>query len=305
MVFVKGFQAFGNRVFLVERFGNHHAKGVFQRPSGHVQEFQDVVKRSRIGFFFFQNGKHFFQVFAENFGFQQSFAGLCPQPVAFYGIDFPVVGNEPEGLGQRPRGEGVGTETGMHQRYGRFKKGMLQVRIVTAQLPGGKHPFVNHGFGGKADDVKIRFSGNVRMENFVLGYFADDIQFAFQVFLFQAAPVYKNLFNQRLGALGYFAQHFRMHRHTAYFRGLQPFLLCSCLQDFQAGPGSLFITGQKQQAGTVRSGRGNIYSQLFFYVIVGNLQQNAGAIAAHIVCPFGAPVVQVAQYFQSPLHDVV
>ncbi len=110
MVFIKSFQAFGDRILIIPRFRDQHAEGMSKGFAGKYQEFKNIVERSRITFLRFDHREDLFQIFADNAGFHERFACIHPHPVALDGIDLPVMAQITERLGQIPGGKSIGRE---------------------------------------------------------------------------------------------------------------------------------------------------------------------------------------------------
>ena len=87
-----------------------------------------------------------------------TFAGAHPVAVAADRVDFAVVGDAAERLGEAPRREGVGGEAGVDQGKTRGQRGVAQVLEELGQLVGCQHALIYEGLGVEAGDVGIRFT---------------------------------------------------------------------------------------------------------------------------------------------------
>ena len=80
----------------------------------HHQIFQYIVEITRVGQIIATNGFDQFQFFiAEDFRYQVFLLGLPPVQVSSYRVDFAIVGNVAEWLGQFPLGDRVGRKPGV------------------------------------------------------------------------------------------------------------------------------------------------------------------------------------------------
>ncbi len=108
---VKRLVGFGNIIVLADRFGDQQGLGHRRRTAGANQQFKDVVECGGIGAARLDHRLHIMGLAAEGGGSHADLVRLHPVDVAAQGVDFTVVSQHAERLGQTPFGEGVGRET--------------------------------------------------------------------------------------------------------------------------------------------------------------------------------------------------
>src|SRR5690554_7236405 len=126
-----------------------------QGTPGHKQKLQYIIQRSRIALTRFHHREELLQILPKQITFKQTFTGLHPQAVAFYGIDLSVVGHHSERLGQIPGRESIGAETRMHQSNRTLQARLLQVEVIRTQLLRREHPLVYKSLARQAGNVKM------------------------------------------------------------------------------------------------------------------------------------------------------
>ena len=105
---------------LLPGFGDHGDHGMRHGVPGHHQVLQTIIEHGGITAGIIHHREYLFHI-REVWRLGLAFPCIQPVDVAPYGIDFPIVHDVPVGMGPCPAGEGVGAETGMHQRHGRCK----------------------------------------------------------------------------------------------------------------------------------------------------------------------------------------
>ena len=130
---------------VLPRLGDHHQDRVRQRPTAQVQQLQDLVERRRVGGAVAADRKEAFKVARDHLTGKLALA--CPHPVAIAlkGVDLAVVGDQPVGVGQRPRGEGVCREARVDQGQLGGEAAVRQVGEEQLELTSGEHALVDHG----------------------------------------------------------------------------------------------------------------------------------------------------------------
>ena len=144
VVLVEGAHVGVERVVVLPGGRQHHQDGVRQAAAGQVQQLQTLVEGAGVRIAGRGDRQQRLEL-AEQFGAQTSFAGLQPVAVALDGVDLAVVGQQAEGLGQRPAGERVGGETRVHDGHARRHPLVVEVREEPGQLHGGQHALVGDG----------------------------------------------------------------------------------------------------------------------------------------------------------------
>src|SRR4029077_20570121 len=83
-----------------------------------------------------------------------SLARRHPVDVAAQRVDLPIMRHHPERMGERPAREGVRREALMHEREGAFETRIAQIRVVSAELRGQHHAFVDGRAAGDRNGVE-------------------------------------------------------------------------------------------------------------------------------------------------------
>ena len=91
-----------HRFVRAPRLGDHHEHGERQRTPGHVEEFEHLIETGGVRIAFEHDRKQLLQVVAEQIRFAQGFARAHPVRIAAQRVDFAVVGDIAERLGERP-----------------------------------------------------------------------------------------------------------------------------------------------------------------------------------------------------------
>ena len=146
------------RVILIERtalfahqriagpcFRHEHHHRVRQRVAALHKEFERVVEAGGVRLSFIGNRPQLLDVLAELLGGDRGLTRGHPVNVAAQRVDFAVMRDHAVGMRQRPRREGVGRKTLMHQRQRGFEIRLVQVGIILAELIGEEHALVDDG----------------------------------------------------------------------------------------------------------------------------------------------------------------
>ena len=98
------------------------------------------------------------------------FAGMDPVTVAANGINFSVVGDHPEGVGEGPSREGVGAVALMENGQSGFVSGILEVEVEAFELGAREHAFVDEKAGAEGGNIEGRGAiGSTAVFDFVAG----------------------------------------------------------------------------------------------------------------------------------------
>ena len=123
--------------------GNHHHRRVGQGPSGEEEQLEDVVEGGGIRAVGSDHRDHFLQVFPEQLTGELRFASSHPVDVSPEGVDLPVVGYQPEGMGKWPAREGVCREPRVDEGHRGLESLVDQVGKEVRDLVGDQHPLVD------------------------------------------------------------------------------------------------------------------------------------------------------------------
>ena len=291
------------------RFRNHHHHGVGQGVACHVQVFQAVVEHGRVAARIVDDGEDFFHI-REEVRFRLAFTGVEPVDIALDSVDFPIVDDITVRMGPGPAGEGIGTETGMDEGHGCDEVQVRQVEEEVAQLHGRQHALVDDGLRRQAGDVEVRAVFLAFRDDGFFGQFADDVQFPFKVHLGLHGRVFADEDLQEMGTrlFGDIADQAFIDRDVAPAEDGQAFGADDVFKGFHLFLAERFIAVGKNHADAVFAfvGQGKAQDFTFtFKELVRNLDQDAGAVAAVGVGPFGTAVTEVFQDGQGIVDDAV
>ena len=239
MILVEGFQVFADGVLVVERFRHKHGHGVRQAQAGHDEEFQGIVQRGTITHAGLQDGPDLPDVAQRRSG-KHALASLHPAAVATYGIDFAVMGQQPERLRQAPRGESIGAETRMHQSQPAGEIRLREVSEVLAHLRGRQHSFIYDVLARKRDDVEILVT------DAPFYFLTNKIEAPFEV-LHVRGPGHEHLLDVRLRGRSLAPEYGRVHRHIAQVHEFQTLAFNLFHHDAQDSRLLFLVFGQEHQ----------------------------------------------------------
>jgi len=98
------------------------------------------------------------------------FTGMDPVTVAANRINFSVVGDHAEGVGEGPSRESVGAVALMENGQSGFVSGILEVEVETFELGAGEHAFVDEKAGAEGGNIEGRGAiGCAAVFDFVAG----------------------------------------------------------------------------------------------------------------------------------------
>jgi hypothetical protein len=244
----------------------------------------------------------------------RSAASVHPVDVAAHGVDLAIMGDQPIGVRQLPAGEGVGREALVdHGNRGRGQR-VAQILVEAADLTREQQALVHHGAGREARHVQLVEAGKPFLFRHVgkriLRLLADGEQLALECVLIGAAFAAPD---DRLANHGHLVQYGlaqtrRVDGHIAPANQLLTFLDD---QLFEMGHGKVArsrITRQEAHGDAImtrlrqsdaRAG-GPVTQQ-----IVGNLNQDAGAIAQQRVGAHRAAMIDLQQYLETTRNGLV
>ena len=174
VVFVKGAAVRVHQRVVVPGLGNHHHGGVAERIAAGHQQFQGIVEGRRIRGAVADQGPELFQIRTQ----LRRLHGLAPRrhpvDVAAQRVDLAVVAEEAEGLGQAPRGKGVGGKALVHQRQRGLGPFILEVAIIARQVGRQHHGLVaNRARRQRRHVIAVGVRHTARPEH-MMGLLADD-----------------------------------------------------------------------------------------------------------------------------------
>ena len=130
----------------LESLRHHHHHGVREGTAGCREDFNHVVEVGTIRALHVADGVNQFQfLLAEKAVLEQCRFAAHAVDIACDGVDFTVVRDVAERLGEFPFGRGVGRKPRMHQGECTFEGLLLQVEVIRFELSRGQLPFVDEG----------------------------------------------------------------------------------------------------------------------------------------------------------------
>ena len=310
MVLVEGLALRVHSLVPAPGLGNHHEHGVRQFAPGHVQKLKHVIERGGVAAVFHHDRQDLLQVLAKQRRLAQGLARAHPVDVAAQCVDFAIVRDEAERVRQRPRREGVGRKTRVHQRQRRFHLCIAKIQEQALDLIRCEHALVHHRARRQARDIKQGTLGVVRFRDGILDALADDIKLALEGgFIRQRrSPADKDLPENRLGGARRGGGRGVVRGHIAPAQRRLSFLAHNRLKYPLAFFSLHFVAWQKHQARAVitRLRQQNIQLAAFaFEKTVRNLQQDTGAITGIDLAAAGAAMLQVLEDGQGLADDGV
>jgi hypothetical protein len=185
---------------------------------------------------------------------------------------------------------------------------VFQVRVEQRKLGSGQESLVDDRPAGEAGDVELAGVDVVPGGDLLLGEAADDVELPLEGFPLVGSAPEEYLADPRPRGPGEITEDRWVDRHLAPpedrapFRGRDPF------EGPGASPGERFVHGEEEHPRGVLAARRKVEPVTRAHLAeegVGDLEEEAGAVAGGLVAPQGAPVLQVDED-PDPLldHDV-
>ena len=194
-------------------FGDQHGFGHGGRAARADQHFEHRIQRARIRSAAGDDRLDVFGHVAKGGRGHADLMALHPVDVALQRVDFAVMGQHAEGLGQPPLREGVGRIALVIDREGAFETLIFQIGIEDRHLFGQHHALVDDRPAGQAAEIAARDPGGGH------GLFdaaTDDVELALELFVVDVLfAADQDLFDLGARRIGLFAQHRGIHRHMA------------------------------------------------------------------------------------------
>ena len=181
-------------------------------PDAH-QRLEDIVERRGIRAAGLHDGLHRLHLLAIDGRRHPRLMGLHPVEIALQRVDLAVMGDDAEGLGQMPGGEGVGGIALVIDREIRDEALVQQIGIEGRQLLRQEHALVDDRAAGEGADVEIL---DALLDHRLLDAPADQIEVDLELLLVHAAAVADHdLLDLGPGRIGLLADDVDVHRHLA------------------------------------------------------------------------------------------
>ena len=278
--------------------GDHHHHRVRDRAAAEHEQLEHVVERRRVRPAVADDRDDLLQVVAEQLRGELRLAGAHPVDVAAQRVDLAVVGDHPVRVGELPARERVGREAGVHERQARGDARVAQVGEVARQLGRGQHPLVDHR---PAREARHRELG----AGLALDHPADHVQLALERFLVLdlLGGLDHHLADQRRGQPGGVADVALVDRDVAPPDRPLALGLDRPLDHLLEHGAALGIGRQVEDADAVAAGRRQLDPDRGAHERVGDLDQDAGAVAGVRIRALGAAVLEVLERVERLLDD--
>ena len=139
--------------------GDEHLLYVSQGSATLEEQLVGVVEAGRVGQARLEEGKDIGETIAPHSGGSSPLPGFHPGTVGLDGVDLPVVGQHPEGLGVLPGRKGVGGEPLMKDGEGRLETRIAKIPVEVGDMAGGEQPLVDDGPAGRRGYGQTRHLG--------------------------------------------------------------------------------------------------------------------------------------------------
>jgi hypothetical protein len=277
--------------------------------AGEIEEFDGVVERRRVRAAGFDNGEDLLQIVAPDAGGHDGLAGGHPVGVAADGVDFAVVAEVAERVGEGPSGEGVRGEALVDHGQGRDAFGVGEVLKELLDLGGEEEPFVDDGAAAERGDVEEVLVADVGGADFVFDALADDVEFAFELdFGEGGGAADEDLFDVGLGGAGDAADGVDVEGGVAPAEDFEAFFADYPFEDTLDEQAGGPFDGQEDETDAVLAGGGEgeaDFGTLAREEGMGDLYKKAGAIAGFRIAAAGAAVGEIDEDLHAFRDDVV
>ena len=209
VVFVEGAAIDVHGVDVLPGRRHQHAQATEQVHAAGHQQLKHVVHARGVGTDAVDQRAELLQVGDQLVGELQA-TRLRPVAVARDGVDFAVVGQEAERLGQRPLGQGVGREALVEHRDGGLQALVVEVRIEAGQVGRHHQTLVDQGLRREAAHVVVGVGGVAHR-----GAAAGAEQLHGEGGIRQALATDEHLLDLRQACQGQLTEHRGIHRHLA------------------------------------------------------------------------------------------
>ena len=154
VIFVEGALVVAHDEGGAEGLGDHHHQGVGQGVARADEQLQHIVQGPGIRSVGIDDRQGVLQMRPQQGRGKHGLAHAHVDRVAAQGVDLAVMGGQAEGLGQRPRRQGVGGKTFVEHGKGRGAILVRQVGIEFAQPGAGEHALVDDAPAGAAGHIE-------------------------------------------------------------------------------------------------------------------------------------------------------
>ena len=291
----------GQVVAVLVGLRDHHHHRVRQRAAGQHEQLEHVVERRRVRAAGAHDRKHLRQVVAEQLGGELRLARAHPVDVAAQRVDLAVVGDHPVRVRELPARERVRREARVHQRQRRLGPRVGQVGVVAEQLRGGEHPLVDDRPAAEGRDDELLAGGD-------LGHPADHVELALERVLVRrqlAGRGHDEVLDVRRVQVCGDADVVLVDGHVAPADDALALGDDGVDQELLERFAALAVARQEADADAVGAGRREVLLDDSTDEVVGQLEQDPGAVAGVRVGARGAAMLEVLERDDRALHGLV
>ncbi len=310
VIFVEGAALLIHQRIAGPRLRNHHHHGVRERVAALHQEFERVVEAGGVRLAFIGDRPEPADVLAVEVRAHRRLPRRHPVDVAAQRVDLAIMGDHPVGMRQRPGREGVGRETLVHECERALEIRLVQVGVVLAELVGEEHALVDHGAARQRARVIAGHAAVAALIDRLRDRLAQDVELALELLvgLGNAVAADEDLHVSGFGRLDRGAERRIVGRHVApaeQHHAFAPDLLGDDALDHLP---PCRILWHEQRADGVFAGGGQLEADLGGLAReegVGDLHQDAGAVAEARIGADGAAMLEIAEHAQRVGDDLM
>ena len=288
----------------VPGLGDHHHDRVLDRATGHGQQLERVVELARVRPQLVDHRAELADVGAVVRAAELRLAGPHPVDVAAQRVDLAVVRAEAEGLGQVPPGQDVGGEAGVDHGEPGDGHRVAEVRVEGGELVGGEHPLVDERAAAEARNVEA-VAGQPDRVTAPLDDPPEDVEAALQGVALEAEGADEEPADDRHPGQGGRSGARRLHRDVAPAEQPEPLVVAGGGDQRLAVRAGRGVLGEEDHPHPVGARRREREAGVPAQNGVGELDQDAGAVAAQRVRTGGTAVAEVAECLQAGADDLV
>ncbi len=282
------------------RLRDHQHHRVRERIAAHHEQLDRVVERRRVRLPVVDQRPDLVEIVLENARRDAVLARADPVDVAAQRIDLAVVADEAERVREVPRGERVRREALVNHRERRHHRLVAKVHVVLADLMREQHSLVDQRARRHRRHVELLAVAKLQRLDRVAGFLADDVELALErVLVHVVGPARdEHLPDHGLHFLRAHRQPGVVRRHVAPAEQHLSFARDRALDLLLARHPRRRLLRQEHHADAVLTDGGQRQSLAAADATkerVGNLDQDARAVALQRVGAGGAAVGEVAQ----------
>ena len=279
--------------------GHHHHHRVRDRAPAEHEQLEHVVEDRRVRSALADDRDHLLEVVAEQLGGELRLPRPHPVDVAAERVDLAVVGDHPVRVGELPARERVRREPRVDEREPARHARVPEIGEVPRELRRGQHPLVDHRPAREARQRQVAPGG-------ALDHAADHVQLALERVLVRdlVRGRDQHLADHRRRQPGGLAHVALVDRHVAPPDRALPLGLDRVLDQLLEHDAPLGVLRQVAHADAVAAGRRQLDAgDRGPQEAVGDLEEDAGAVARVRVRALGAAVLEVLERVERLLDD--